>query len=112
MKPIGLFINTLVLRSHVSSELSYRDFLSQIKTTTLDAYHHQELYFDSLVDLLKPERSPSDAPLVQVLFSYVNLALTGGFKIPGVAVSQIHMNVIPKALFFGTMARSIIFLPK
>jgi non-ribosomal peptide synthetase component F len=56
MKPIGLFINTLVLRSHVSSELSYRDFLSQVKTTTLDAYHHQELYFDSLVDLLKPER--------------------------------------------------------
>ncbi|WP_017839279.1 non-ribosomal peptide synthetase [Methylotuvimicrobium buryatense] len=65
---IGFFVNTLVLRADVSANPTVTEFLTQIKTTVLDAQQHQDLPFEKLVEVLQPERDPSRSPLFQVMF--------------------------------------------
>ncbi len=71
---LGLFINTLVLRTHIDSQArpGFADLLQQTRRTTLSAYAHQDLPFEHLVDLLQPERSMSHSPLFQVMFVLQN----------------------------------------
>ncbi|MDT4291637.1 amino acid adenylation domain-containing protein [Methylomonas sp. MO1] len=65
---IGFFVNTLVLRANVSANPTVAEFLTQIKTTVLDAQQHQDLPFEKLVEALQPERDPCRSPLFQVMF--------------------------------------------
>ena len=69
---IGFFVNTLALRSHLDSEMSFEQLLKQVRQTTLDAYTHQDVPFEKLVDELQPERSLSYSPLFQVSFVLQN----------------------------------------
>lgn len=63
---IGLFVNTLVLRNDVSGAPSFNTLLGRSKTMLLDAYEHQKMPFDLLVEELNPERSHSYNPLFQI----------------------------------------------
>jgi len=74
---IGFFINTLVLRLRPAGALSFRDLLAQVRRACLDAFAHQEIPFDRLVDALEVERDPSRPPLVQVIFSLQPSGLPG-----------------------------------
>jgi amino acid adenylation domain-containing protein len=69
---IGFFVNTLALRTLVDEQRSYRTLLAQVKTTTLDAFAHQDLPFEKLVDALKPARDLSRTPIFQILFVLQN----------------------------------------
>ncbi|RKH63065.1 amino acid adenylation domain-containing protein, partial [Corallococcus llansteffanensis] len=69
---IGLFINTLVLRSRVDPRASFRELLRQTREATLGAYAHQDLPFEKLVDVLRVPRDPSRSPLFQVMFALEN----------------------------------------
>lgn len=73
---IGCFVNVLVLRSHLSSELSFKQLLAQVKSTALAAYAHQDLPFEQLVHQLQPERSLSYNPLFQVMFVFQNMPIS------------------------------------
>ncbi|EAZ91770.1 non-ribosomal peptide synthetase [Crocosphaera chwakensis] len=69
---IGFFINIILLRNDLSGKPSFRELLSQIRETTLEAYAHQDFPFAKLVEILQPERSLDQTPLFQVLLVFQN----------------------------------------
>ena len=66
---IGLFVNNLVIRCNLSGNPTIADYLQQVRQTTLDAYAHQDVPFDLIIDALKIRRSLSHTPFLQASFS-------------------------------------------
>jgi amino acid adenylation domain-containing protein len=72
---IGFFVNTLVLKADFSDDPDFRALLRQIREFLLQAYAHQDLPFEQLVEALQPQRDMSHSPLFQVAFILQNMAL-------------------------------------
>ena len=88
---IGFFVNTLVLRSNLAGNPAFDDFLLQVRNTALDAYDHQDLPFEQLVEALQPDRNLSQTPLFQVMFLLVNAPETS-LSLPNLTLKQFPFN--------------------
>ena len=87
---IGFFVNTLVLRNDLSGEPSFTELLQRTRNMVLEAFSHQDLPFEMLVEELHPERSLSHTPLFQVMFVYQN-ALEKGLQLPDLKIESIQV---------------------
>ncbi|WP_431809072.1 amino acid adenylation domain-containing protein [Brevibacillus agri] len=88
---VGMFVNTLALRSFPQPDKPFRDFLAEVRESCLKAYEHQEWPFEKLVEKLQPVRDLSRNPLFDTMFVLQNMenALP---RLPGVKLVALPIN--------------------
>ncbi|MEO1375475.1 MAG: amino acid adenylation domain-containing protein, partial [Cyanobacteria bacterium J06635_10] len=92
---IGFFVNTLVLRIDLSGNPSFSELLMRSRRVTMDAYAHQDIPFEKLVEELQPERNLNHNPLYQAWFVLQNIPMPQ-LELPGLNISsfEIETNIV------------------
>ncbi|GAB4152072.1 MAG: hypothetical protein Fur0021_16520 [Candidatus Promineifilaceae bacterium] len=88
---IGFFVNTLALRADLSGEPSFRALLQRVRIVTEEAFAHQDVPFEKVVEALQPERDLSRNPLFQVAFVYQNAPLPA-LKMSGLRLVPLELD--------------------
>ncbi|HEX4783494.1 MAG TPA: amino acid adenylation domain-containing protein [Candidatus Sulfotelmatobacter sp.] len=88
---VGLFVNTLIFRTDFPSKLSFRDLIRRVRAYSLDAYMHQDVPFEKLVEELVPHRALDRPPLFQVMFIFQNIPKQI-FEISGLTIEELDFE--------------------
>src|SRR5262249_19833397 len=88
---IGFFVNTLVMRLRFEGDPTFAALVSRVRETALDAYDHQDVPFDLLVEALEPRRSHSHSPLFQVVFALQNVPMEA-IALEGLSVKTMDID--------------------
>jgi len=72
---IGFFVNTLLMRTDVSGNPAFEELLGRVRETTLNAYAHEDLPLEKLVENLHPERAATHMPFTRIMFALQNSTL-------------------------------------
>ncbi|BAY78557.1 amino acid adenylation [Nostoc linckia NIES-25] len=88
---IGFFVNTLVMRTSLTGNPSFSELLTRVRSMAMEAYSHQNLPFEMLVEALQPERNLSHTPLFQVMFVLQN-APTSELGLTGLTVNRLPIK--------------------
>ncbi|MDM8558776.1 amino acid adenylation domain-containing protein [Candidatus Parabeggiatoa sp. HSG14] len=88
---IGFFVNTLVLRIDLSENPPFEKILKRVRQVALDAYAHQDIPFEQLVEELQPKRNLSHSPLFQVMFSLENTQ-NNDLELSGLTVTPVVLE--------------------
>ncbi|MEU9802029.1 amino acid adenylation domain-containing protein [Streptomyces sp. NPDC051000] len=88
---VGMFINTLVMRTDLSGDPTFGELVGRARETALGALAHAEVPFERLVRDLSPDRDLSHAPLYQVQFGYRNVPAPA-ISLPGIDVELFDLD--------------------
>jgi amino acid adenylation domain-containing protein/thioester reductase-like protein len=92
---VGFLVNTLILRVDVGGDPTVADLLSQVRTRSLEAFEHQDVPFEVLVERLNPIRSLSHHPLVQVALAWQNLPGHHNGPAAEMSLGDLHITQMP-----------------
>ncbi|MCA1681806.1 MAG: condensation domain-containing protein, partial [Actinobacteria bacterium] len=90
---VGFFVNTLVLRSQLDRTRTFGEFLAGVKGTVLDAFAHQDVPFERLVDALQPVRDTSRTPLFDAMIVLQNTPDQAS-ELPGLQAEHLELPVV------------------
>ena len=88
---IGLFLNALPLRTDLSGDPAFTELLARVRKTTLDAYAHQDVPFEKLVEELRPERSMTHTPFFRTWLVLQNAPMPP-MELPGLSLSMMQVD--------------------
>ena len=88
---VGFFVNTLVFRADFTPDMTFRDLVRQVRACALEAYAHQDVPFEKLVEELVPQRSMNTSPLFQVMFTFQNIPKQV-FEISGLKMKELEFE--------------------
>src|SRR5439155_16341310 len=89
---IGFFVGTLPIRVDLSSDPTFSDLVARVRAAALDAYAHQDIPLEKIVEAVEPERNLSHAPLFQVMLVLQNTP-EGRLSLPGLAIEPIDLEL-------------------
>lgn len=89
---IGCFVNTIVLRTDLSGNPSFRELLRGERAASLEAFLNSDIPFEMIVERMNLEWNPSYNPIFQVMF-LIQSVPTPPVELPGLEVSYLHMDV-------------------
>ncbi|WP_156745024.1 non-ribosomal peptide synthetase, partial [Mycobacterium sp. E2238] len=92
---VGFFVNTLVLRVDVSGNPTFTELLNRVRTRSLEAFEHQDVPFEVLVERVNPTRSLTHHPLIQVMLAWQNFGGQDNDPATGLALGDVRVTPIP-----------------
>ena len=91
---VGFFVNSLVLRTDLSGNPTFREIIQRVREVTLKAYEFQDMPFERIVEELAPKRTYGQNPLFQVMFALQNLPPRPPLQVAGLKMSVVGSAVL------------------
>ncbi|NUS64986.1 MAG: amino acid adenylation domain-containing protein, partial [Saccharothrix sp.] len=89
---VGFFVNTVALRARIEPSATFPEFLARTRKTVLDAFAHQDVPFERVVDAVQPDRDTSRTPLFQAVVALQNAPQAPGF--PGLEAEDVAQPTV------------------